>query len=59
MPDELPWERVMKVAHPYLDRCWSGQVDGDPLRHRADHFDDYNRRAYNHRDLWQYANFAV
>ena len=48
----------MNVAYPYLGTCWSGAVDWDPLRHRADYFDDYNGRAFDHRDLWQYANFA-
>ena len=52
----LRWWRV--APWPTVE-TWSGPVDWDPLRHRADHFDDYNGRAFDHRDRWQYANFAV
>jgi homospermidine synthase len=57
VPDELPWERVMKVAYPYLGTCWSGPVDWDPLRHRNDLFDAYSGRAFDRDDVWQFHNF--
>ena len=59
VPDELPWRTVMDAAYPYLGTCWSGAVDWDPLRSRANYFDDYNGRAYDRADLWQFTNFLV
>jgi homospermidine synthase len=59
VPDELPWRTVMDVAYPYLGTCWSGPVDWDPLRTRADHFDAYNGRAFDRDDVWQFTNFLV
>src|SRR4051794_36606065 len=59
VPDELPWRTVMGVAYPYLGTCWSGAVDWDPLRTRANFFDDYNGRAYDRTDPWQFTNFVV
>ena len=59
VPDELPWRTVMDVAYPYLGTCWSGAVDWDPLRTRPRFFDDYNGRAYDHADPWQFHNFLV
>jgi homospermidine synthase len=59
VPDELPWRTVMDVAYSYLGTCWSGAVDWDPLRTRARFFDDYNGRAYDLADPWQFSNFLV
>jgi homospermidine synthase len=59
VPDELPWRTVMDVAYPYLGTCWSGAVDWDPLRTRPRFFDDYNGRAYDYADPWQFHNFLV
>jgi homospermidine synthase len=59
VPDELPWRTVMDVAYPYLGTCWSGAVDWDPLRTRANYFDDYNGRAFDRADPWQFTNFLV
>jgi homospermidine synthase len=59
VPDELPWRKVMDVAYPYLGTCWSAPVDWDPLRTRPNYFDDYNGRAYDLADPWQFANFLV
>jgi homospermidine synthase len=59
VPDELPWRTVMGVAYPYLGTCWSGAVDWDPLRTRPRFFDDFNGRAYDVADPWQFHNFLV
>jgi homospermidine synthase len=59
VPDELPWRTVMDIAYPYLGTCWSGAVDWDPLRTRPRFFDDYNGRAYDLADPWQFTNFLV
>jgi homospermidine synthase len=59
VPDDLPWRTVMDAAYPYLGTCWSGAVDWDPLRARADFFDQYNGRAFDRSDVWQFTNFLV
>jgi homospermidine synthase len=59
VPDELPWRAVMDVAYPYLGTCWSRAVDWDPLANRANYFDNFSGRAYDHADPWQFTNFLV
>jgi homospermidine synthase len=59
VPDELPWRTVMEVAYPYLGTSWSGPVDWDPLQTRSRYFDDYNGRAFDIADPWQFTNFMV
>jgi homospermidine synthase len=49
----------MDVAYPYLGTCWSRAVDWDPLANRANYFDNFNGRAYDHADPWQFTNFLV
>ena len=44
MPDELPWDDVMKVAYPFLGTCWSGPIDWDPLSSRVNSFDTWSGR---------------
>jgi homospermidine synthase len=59
MIGDLPWRTVMDVAYPYLGTCWSGPVEWDPLRTRPRFFDDFNGRAYDLADPWQFTNFLV
>jgi homospermidine synthase len=39
--------------------CWSGPIDWDPLRTRADWYDRWNGRYLDRDDPWQYTNFAL
>jgi homospermidine synthase len=59
VPDELPWREVLEVAYPYVGTCWSGPIDWDPLRTRADWYDRWNGRYLDRDDPWQYTNFAL
>jgi homospermidine synthase len=59
VPDELPWRTVMDAAYPYLGTCWSDAVDWDPLRTRPDYFDQYNGRAFDGNEVWQFTNFLA
>lgn len=59
VPDELPWERVLEVASPYLGPIWSGPSDWDPLSTRTGLFDRWNGRAWDLDDPWQFTNFLV
>jgi homospermidine synthase len=63
VPDELPWEQVLKVARRYLGSFQSDAVDWDPLRtrRRLDLFPGYG--GWNDQvdwdDPWQFVNFLV
>jgi homospermidine synthase len=59
VPDDLPWERVLDVARPYLGPIWSDAVDWDPVSTRRGLFDRWNGRAWNLDDPWQFTNFLV
>ncbi len=59
VPDDLPWEDVMKVAYPYLGTCSSAAVDWDPLRTRNDLFAGWDSTLIDRDDPWQFCNFLV
>lgn len=61
VPDELPWERVLEVARPYLGTIHSGPSDWTPLRGRRDLFDRWSAEAdaVDRDDPWQFRNFLV
>ncbi|MCU1344600.1 MAG: homospermidine synthase [Acidimicrobiia bacterium] len=59
VPDELPWQYVMKHAGPYLGTMFSGPADWDPLATRVRLFDGYDGRAFDQDDPWQFSNFLV
>jgi homospermidine synthase len=59
VPDELPWQFVMKHAGPYLGTMFSGPADWDPLATRVRLFAGYDGRAFDEADPWQFSNFLV
>ena len=59
VPDDLPWEDVLKVAGPYLGSMHSDAADWDPLTTRYDPFKGWNGRAWDDADPWQFTNFLV
>lgn len=59
VPDDLPWEDVLKVARPYLGSFWSGAAEWDPLVTRNRLFAGYDGRDFAHDDPWQFTNFLV
>jgi homospermidine synthase len=59
VPDELPWERILEVARPYLGPISSDAVDWDPIATRDGLFDRWNGRAWDLDDPWQFTNFLV
>ena len=61
VPDDLPWEDVLKVATPYLGSMHSGPTDWTPLKGRNDlfpGFGDYSD-GLDHADPWQFRNFLI
>jgi homospermidine synthase len=59
VPDDLPFEEVLRVAAPYLGPQVSDPIDWDPLQNRFDIFANYASRDLDHTDPWQFSNFLV
>ena len=59
VPDDLPWKEVLAFAEKYWGGFHSEAADWDPLMHRNDLYRNWNGRAYDHADPWQFSNFVV
>ena len=61
VPDELPWDDVLKVSNRYLGTLHSGPADWDPVSSRRDLFAKFSNEAQHvdHDDPWQFTNFLV
>jgi homospermidine synthase len=59
VPDDLPWEFILKIAKPYLGDFHSAPVDWDPLQSRVDLYKGWNTKDYDHADVWQFENFLI
>ncbi len=61
VPDDLPWEAVLKVSNRYLGTLHSGPADWDPVSSRADLFAKFSNEAQHvdHDDPWQFTNFLT
>ena len=61
VPDELPWEEILKVAEKYLGTLHSGPTDWTPLRDRNDLFAVFGNESdgLNLNDPWQFGNFLI
>jgi len=59
VPDDLPWESVIKVARPYLGTLHSGPSDWTPLANRNQIFGRWASEQMDPSDPWQFTNFLV
>jgi homospermidine synthase len=61
VPDDLPWETVLKVSKQYLGTFHSGPTDWTPLANRNDLFAKWGDEAddVDTDDPWQFTNFLV
>ncbi len=61
VPDDLPWQEVLKVASRYLGTMHSAAADWDPLTTRNDLFAGFANDAdgLDHSDPWQFCNFLI
>ncbi|MGA1362342.1 MAG: saccharopine dehydrogenase C-terminal domain-containing protein, partial [Ilumatobacteraceae bacterium] len=61
VPDDLPHERILELATPYLGTMFSGAIDWDPLMNRRDVFDRWSDATdgLDPSDPWQFGNFLV
>ena len=64
VPDDLPHERILEIAKPYLGTYVSEPVDWTPLANRAETelFGRFNRPTIRHDDpdeAWQFTSFLI
>jgi homospermidine synthase len=61
VPDDLPWESILKSAAPYLGTSFSGPADWDPVSCRRNLFAGFGdeRDGIDETDPWQFCNFLV
>ncbi len=57
LPDDLPYEYVLRIAKPYLGTFYSGPSDWTPLKNRTVYFRENPENNYDHDDVWQFKNF--
>jgi len=59
IPDQLPFDRILGFAKPYLGHFISTPSDWTPLSGYRNHFAGYNRPALDLDDPWQFKNFLI
>jgi homospermidine synthase len=59
VPDQLPYQEVLKVAKPYLGTWYSKPVDWSPLQSRNQLFKNYGAADIPVEDEWQFTTFLV
>jgi len=61
VPDDLPWQDVLRVAEPYVGTLHSGPSDWDPVSSRRDLFAKFSDEAdhVDASDPWQFSNFLI
>jgi homospermidine synthase len=60
VPDDLPHDRVLGVANPYLGPCPSVQSDWTPLTNRRHLFERWGGRMRpSEDDMWQFETFLA
>jgi homospermidine synthase len=59
VPDDLPHEYILGIAHTYLGESVSIPSDWTPLKQYVNHFHGYNQPTIDFDDPWQFKNFLV
>ncbi|HZZ70891.1 MAG TPA: hypothetical protein VFE24_01475, partial [Pirellulales bacterium] len=59
LPEDLPYEYILRFAKPYLGNFISTPSDWTPLQHYHNAFDGYTRANIDPTDPWQFKNFLV
>jgi homospermidine synthase len=57
LPDDLPYDYVLKIAKPYLGRFVSRPYDWTPLKNRKVFFMENPESKPDKSDTWQFKNF--
>lgn len=58
LPDDLPYDYILKIAKPYLGKFVSEPFDWTPLKNRKVYFKE-NPDSVPDKDPWQFKNFLV
>lgn len=59
VPDQLPYQEILKVAKPYLGTWYSKPVDWSPLKNRNNLYKNYGAADIPVEDEWQFTTFLV
>lgn len=59
LPDDLPYDRILASARPYLGPFLSVPTDWTPLQDWDGLFGDYGRPKPGESDRWQFSSFLV
>ena len=59
LPDQLPYEFVLKHAKPYLGPYISQPVDWDPLKNWRHQFEHFGVSRPADEDMWQFNSFLM
>ena len=59
VPEDLPYDYVLKIAKPWLGKLHSEPSDWTPLKHYANAFRGYNNPCSDRKDPWQFKNFLL
>lgn len=59
VPDNLPFDEILKTARPFLGDVISRRVDWTPLKHEVYPHLEYAQLPKDHSDAWQFINFLL
>jgi homospermidine synthase len=59
VPDNLPYDRILEFATPYLGKLISTPSDWTPLSRYKNHFQGFNQPDLDWDDPWQFKNFLI
>lgn len=58
IPDQLPYQEILEIAHMYLGTCSSVQTNWDPLQNRHNIFSKFkDEKVLTEEDKWQFNTF--
>lgn len=58
IPDDLPYDYILKIAKPYLGKFVSKPSDWTPLKNREIYFKENPESSFD-KDPWQFRNFLL
>jgi homospermidine synthase len=58
IPDDLPYDYILKIAKPYLGDFISTPSDWTPLKNRDIYFKENPANNLDKKDVWQFKNFV-
>lgn len=58
LPDDLPYEMILKIAKPYLGEFISKASDWTPKKSYQQYFPENKAAVFNDKDLWCFENFS-